>query len=368
LRLYTHDGLTFLLCIVLFLSCENGNEGKDSGAREINSGSSEKAGLPIRVPVRASGFLYHRFDEKKYPSTSISASLFEDHLNYLIKNAIPVITLGQLFQIRDSVDKSQKYVIITIDDAFDSFYQFGYPLLKKYGLKATLFVNSETVGSGDYLNWDQLKELHEYGIEIGNHTHSHAYFLNEPPAERTGIFLKDVAMAQELIKEHIRHTCTVFAYPYGEYDEDMQKTVRDLGFQGAAAQNSGVISEYSDPFALPRFPMTDTYGRMPAFIEKVRMNPLPVIEILPNHALPEKNPPVLKILFRNIGFDMDRLQCFIQGGESRVQVVEGDSIMVEITSLKKLENRRHLYTLTVPHKTTNEWYWFSHQWVFPDRP
>jgi hypothetical protein len=192
--------------------------------------------------------------------------------------------------------------------------------------------------------------------------------MNESPSERTSKFFNDVTLAQNLIKENMDFTCKVFAYPYGEYDAEMQKVIMDLGFLGAAAQYSGVISRYSDPFALPRFPMTETYGQMTAFIEKAKMNPLPVLEIIPNKTVSDKNPPELTIQFVNLGFDLERLQCFIQGGESTVNVKEGDSIWVEIAALQQLENRRHLYTLTIPHQTKNEWYWFSHQWIFPGQP
>jgi peptidoglycan/xylan/chitin deacetylase (PgdA/CDA1 family) len=227
-------------------------------------------------------------------------------------------------------------------------------------------VNTETIGSGDYLSWDELRELRNYGIEIGNHTHSHAYFLNEPPEVRRDKFIQDVSLAQKLIKEKLDFSPVVFAYPFGEFDNGMREAMIEMRFQGAAAQNSGVISEYSDPFALPRFPMTDAYGQMQGFIEKVKMNPLPVVEIVPETTIPETNPPVLTIVFPNRGFDLDRLQCFIQGGESRMEISEDDSLRIRIIASRPLQNRRHLYTITVPHKTTNEWYWYSHQWVFPE--
>jgi peptidoglycan/xylan/chitin deacetylase (PgdA/CDA1 family) len=352
----------------LLYSCENNRKQTESGDRKNAFESTSDYNSGSGIHITANGFLYHRFNESKYPSTNISASLFENHLGFLVKNNITVITLRDLFQLKDSADITKRYAVITIDDAFDSFYQFGYPLLKKYGLKATLFVNTETIGSGDYLNWDQLKDLKNYGIEIGNHSHSHAYFMNESPADRATKFINDVTLAQNLIKENMDYTCQVFAYPYGEYDAEMQKVIMDLGFLGAAAQYSGVISKYSDPFALPRFPMTETYGQMPAFIEKAKMNPLPVLEIIPDKTVSDKNPPELKIFFINPGFDLERLQCFIQGSEPKVNFGNGDSIWVEIAALKRLENRRHLYTLTVPLQKTNEWYWFSHQWIFPGQP
>ncbi|MBR9999223.1 MAG: polysaccharide deacetylase family protein [Cyclobacteriaceae bacterium] len=356
-----------LLWFPFLISCTNMENGKENGNTSSASGMALMERLKD-MDIMASSFLYHRFSENKYPSTSISSALFEQQLKYLKDHRIPVITLGELLQWPDSASQNQKYVILTIDDAFDSFHQHGFPLLKKYGFKATLFVNTATIGSGDYSGWEELREIYEYGIELGNHTHSHAYFLNEPPGQRLEYFKHEVAQAQDIFREKLGIECRVFAYPFGEYDTGMQKIISELGFFGAAAQNSGVISGYTDPFALPRFPMTDQYGQMDSFIEKVNMLALPVVEMLPLNTISENNPPVLKIRFIDPGLDLDRLQCFVQGGVCKIALVIGDTISAEITAQGKLTGRRHLYTITVPHKTTGRWYWFSQQWVFPEKP
>lgn len=357
-----------IIFFMFIISCNLSKKEKGSQKSHQESNSNDPIMSLQKLQVTANCFLYHRFNESKYPSTNISASLFENQLKYLVSNKIQVITLGDLFKISEPVEGKIKHVIITIDDAFKSFYNDGFPLLKKYGLKATLFVNTETIGSGDYLDWDELRELLEYGIEIGNHTHSHAYFLNEPSGKRAEVFKKDVSLAQNIFKNKIDYTCTIFAYPFGEYDVKMKEVIKEMGFRGAAAQNSGVISEFSDPYALPRFPMTDQFGQMATFTEKVNMNPLPVTEIIPSETIPLHNPPELKIYFNNLNFDLDRLQCFIQGGDCQLFVLDKKSISIEIKAQQKLTSRRHLYTITIPQKGSNQWYWFSHQWVFPDRP
>jgi peptidoglycan/xylan/chitin deacetylase (PgdA/CDA1 family) len=112
-----------------------------------------------------------------------------------------VITLGG-FPVWIQFRKMKKFVILTIDDAFRSFYSMVFPLLKKYGFKATLFVNTATIGSNDYSGWDELREMLEYGIELGNHTHSHAYFLNDPAETRQETFSNEVNLAQQIFREN----------------------------------------------------------------------------------------------------------------------------------------------------------------------
>ena len=115
--------------------------------------------------------------------------------------------------------------VLTVDDGYKSFYSNGFPLLKKYKIPATLFINTETVGGGDYMDWKQLEQVTKHGIEIGNHTHSHAYFLNQKQNERYTAFLDEIELSQKLIEENLQLKPKVFAYPYGEFDDGFEKIV-----------------------------------------------------------------------------------------------------------------------------------------------
>jgi len=314
--------------------------------------------------VEIIGLLYHRFGDQKYSSTNISTSLFEKHLKYLKENEFQVITLSQALNHLLSKDVAGRYVVISIDDGFKSFLENGFPLLKKYEFNATLFINTETVGKGDYLNWDELAFISSNGIEIGNHTHSHAYFLDMDHSKRYNQFKNDVMLSQRIIDEKLDIQPIVFAYPYGEYDSLMMQEIKEMGFLGAAAQNSGVISQFSDIYALPRFPMTDQYGKMESFEEKLKLKPLPVVHEIPETNVATANPPSLIIQLEEGNYNLDQGQCFIQGGSCDHFKINSINRTIEIRSGTKLKNRRHLYTITVPDKTGREWYWYSHQWIF----
>ena len=267
--------------------------------------------IELNKEVEIIGLLYHRFNESKYPSTSISSELFRKQLSYLKKNQYKVLNLSDAIRKLRSGEGRGKYIVITIDDAFNSFMEHGFPVIKEFGLPATLFINTETVGSGDYISWNDLKILAENDIEIGNHTHTHDYFLDLDSAERQQTFFNDVKLAQELIKSNLYLEPNVFAFPYGEFDDGMVEVIKEMGFIGAAAQNSGVMSMYSNLYALPRFPMTDFYGKIELFSEKTSMKALPVIRTFPSSTIPQKNPPVLKIELDHVKIDQNQLQCFI---------------------------------------------------------
>lgn len=359
--------LYFIYIFFFLTSCKREHHEEHISDSEINSSNENHSNTKNKnEKVEIIGLLYHRFGDLKYPSTNISASLFEKHLKYLKENEFRVITLGEAMNILFSNQSVGRYVVITIDDGFKSFKEDGYPLLKKYGFQATLFINTETVGSGDYLNWEDLALISSNGIEIGNHTHSHGYFLNMDQSERYSNFKNDVTLSQQILDERLNVQPVVFAYPFGEYDSIMKQEIAKLGFLGAAAQNSGVISHYSDSYALPRFPMTEQYGNMASFIEKLSLKPLPVVFEDPQTTTPIENPPILRIQLKKGDYNIDQMQCFIQGGSCEYLTINTIDRIIEISSGSKLKNRRHLYTITMPDKTGKEWYWYSHQWVFPD--
>ena len=190
------------------------------------------------------GLIYHRFGDHQYPSTNISPDLFEMHVKYLVQHNIPCITFSEAIKMLRDGTQTGRYCVLTIDDAFKSFYQKGFPILKKYNVKATLFLNTSTLDGGDYMSSDHIKEVMEYGIEIGNHTHSHAYFLNYGEGQRNTLFRADIKKAEDILFKTFGAIPVIFAYPYGEYDPAMEKVLEEMGFIGAAAQNSGIMTTH----------------------------------------------------------------------------------------------------------------------------
>ena len=70
--------------------------------------------------------------------------------------------------------KSNKDILITIDDGFSSFYKHAWPYLKKKKIPFILFISTEAVGKNGYMNWEQIKEIEKENFAfIGNHSHSH---------------------------------------------------------------------------------------------------------------------------------------------------------------------------------------------------
>jgi peptidoglycan/xylan/chitin deacetylase (PgdA/CDA1 family) len=311
-------------------------------------------------------FIYHRFGDGRYPTTNTSIENFEAHINFLKDNDYQIVTLTQANEYLKSDEPYQKTAVLTIDDGFKSFITNGFPLLKKYGVSATLFINTKDIGSGDYMSWEDIEMLSDEGIEIGNHTETHQYFLNLSEENRYIIFKNELTNGQKLIQEKLGITPKVFAYPFGEYDIKMKEIVEEVGFTAAVGQNSGVIHTSTDPYRMPRFPMSDAFASLSSFKLKSKMKPFVLLEETPTNFFlkREEKQPTLTLKFDASNLNIGQMQCFVQGGECEMKVSENDNSVITLTAKSKapLHARRTLYTITVPDKS-GKWHWFSHLWI-----
>ena len=122
--------------------------------------------------------MYHRFNEHQYPSTNIQMNIFKEQIE-IIRNSNYAFSHPKQFEENFSVPKANKEILITIDDAFQSFYLEAWPYLKRNKIPFILFVSTEPVGKKGYMTWDQIKEVEaEKFTSIGHHSHSHGYLID----------------------------------------------------------------------------------------------------------------------------------------------------------------------------------------------
>lgn len=312
--------------------------------------------------------VYHRFGDNRYPSTNIKLATFEAHLQHLKEEGYTGLTVSEATAIFKSDSPSKKWVAITIDDGFKSFFNNGFPLLKKYGFKATVFINTETIGYDDFMSWEEIAEAKESGIEIGNHSHSHPFFLDVSESGSEKLFEQELKESQDLMQANLQFKPQVFAYPYGEHEEYMKPILKDMGFVAAMAQNSGVINNSTDLYQMPRFPVSETYGDISQFEEKMTMRGLPVIkaEAISEGYNGSVTKPSINIEFNGEGLSVENMQCFVQGSEcaKSVRINRDGKVSLTIRPKTDLKPRRTLFTITIPD-TEGKWHWYSYLWVIP---
>ena len=143
--------------------------------------------------------MYHRFDENKYPSTNIRMNEFLNHLKIIEDNKIVFIN-PKNFEEELKNNKTQRKVLLTIDDGFASFYKNAWPILKQKKIPFILFVSTREVGAYNYMTWDQIREINkEDFVEIGNHSHTHEYLIDEP----SGLIREDIEKSISIFKKEL---------------------------------------------------------------------------------------------------------------------------------------------------------------------
>ena len=287
----------------------------------------------------ANVFVYHRFNDSRYPSTNITTEAFKDHLEALKVEHFTVLTLGEVVdRMRAGESLPQRCAVISVDDGYLSFLTDGWPLLKQYGYPATLFVSTDTVGGSDFMVWRDLLLLQEEVVEIGNHSASHAYLLDRIPAEtddewRTRV-AEDLERSQTLFQRHLGKSPRLFAYPYGEFSKELTGLIREAGFVAAFGQQSGVIADGQDMHTLPRFPVGGSYSALREFRSRLFMKSLPVkFDHHQDTVINHENPPTLKFYLNSKIFDERTLKCFAQGGAGCL-LEEGMGESLAITTLR----------------------------------
>ena len=256
--------------------------------------------------------MYHRFDENKYPSTNIQMDIFTKQIE-IIKNL--------KYKFYDPKDltknfhtiKLEKKILITIDDAFSSFYEIAWPYLKEKKIPFILFVSTKTIGGNGYMTWNQIIELEkENTVYIGNHSHAHNYLVDMKNED----FITDIVTSSKVFNKNLGYNPIFFSYPFGEYSSLIKEYI-SKNFKFSFGQHSGVIDVNKDRSELPRFPINEKYGDLKRFEFLINLHPLQYKVIYPvDKYLINNNPPKFKVEFFDDQRNIDKINCFSDEGDN----------------------------------------------------
>ena len=221
--------------------------------KEKNKGGLNAEGYQV-VPI----LTYHRFDETCLSQLCTPTHIFEKQMKYIYENGYHVITPEDLLAFLDYRQAlPKKSVMITMDDGFRSVYKIAYPILKKYGFTATLFVYTDYVGISDSaVTWEQLRDLKAHGFSIGSHTISHSDLTMKMESETDQNFSarikKELNGSKEIIDRELGQDTYVLAYPFGNYDQRAIECTRQAGYKLAMSVKRGGNAFFTNPLSLKR--------------------------------------------------------------------------------------------------------------------
>ena len=309
--------------------------------------------------------MYHRFEENKYPSTNIRSKIFKKHLKEINNLEIEFITFEKFKEIiKTNIEKN--YLLLTIDDAFESFYLNAWPILKKGEIPFILFVSTREVGNNGYMTWKQIKEVSENSLAtIGNHSHSHDYLADWKDDK----IKSDLETSVKIFKKKLGYSPRIFAYPFGEYSSSLKKIINDLNFQFAFGQHSGVIDQTKDFLELPRFPINEKYGEIKRFKSILKTLPFPYESITPKNRYLKinNNPPEIKIKFFENLINIQNINCYSNEGniwrKSDIKFINKNELMILLKEKFKSERGRINCSLL---EGNGKWRWLGIQYVIAE--
>ena len=254
----------------------------------------------------------------------------------------------------------EKKILITIDDAFTSFYENAWPYLKKNKIPFILFVSTDPIGKHGYMNWEQIKEVEKEEFAfIGNHSHSHEYLVKY----KFNDFKTDIDLSIKIFEEKLGYNPVFFSYPFGEYSLEQKNYIKEK-FQYAFGQNSGVIDLTKDKFELPRFPINEKYGDLDRFKNVINYLPLPYKKVVPENKLinNDNNPPKLVIEFFEEQKNLEKITCYSnEGSEWRKTNTNLEKKSLKVNFAERFTFRRGRINCSLNDK--EGWRWFGLQFT-----
>ncbi len=245
-------------------------------------GSFKAAGKRALVPIlsvyqrlypgRPPLFVYHRVNRLgKRDLGSISPEDFEAQMAYLRNTGYEPVTMSTLIAgLRGEATLPHRTCALTFDDGYRDNHTYAWPILRRYGFVATIFLVNSFVGQTrqlpqnrqgsepcapglsqlEYLTWPQIREMIEDGIEFGAHTltHPRLTMLAEADAEH------EIKSSKSELEKMLNRPIKVFAYPYGDYNAQVREIVARVGYTGACTTAHARVEYGVDLYALPRIP------------------------------------------------------------------------------------------------------------------
>ena len=207
--------------------------------------------LPYRSPRLPRILMLHQVDPNLPPSgMNMPPDRFEVLIKLLQKKKLRFLTVSELVKQH----AEQPSVALSFDDGFADNYHYAFPLLKKYNVKATIYLTPDIEGIVK-LSDAQIREMAESGlVEFGAHTLHHVNLLKSSDE----LAMAEISGSRQRI-EQLLGACHSFAYPFGRFEARHQEMVRASGFSSAVSTRKRVEPITSaNIFNLPRISTNGT--------------------------------------------------------------------------------------------------------------
>lgn len=215
----------------------------------------------VHLPI----LMYHHIDylpsgvSKEWQDLTVSPETFEKQMEYLFQQNYQPITFRQfLYFIEGGGELPEKSLIITFDDGWKNQYTYAFPILKKYNFPATFFIVVNQIGGSLFMDWKQLKDLLNSGMEIGSHTMSHPNLKKLTSSQ----LIYEIENSKTILEKNLNYRIEVFAYPYGIFDSRIVEAVRKADYKMARTTISGLDQNIEKMYTLNTIQVYDSLEQL----------------------------------------------------------------------------------------------------------
>lgn len=223
-----------------------------------------------QVPILA----YHQVAESGsspgYP-WRVTPTMFESQMRLLAEEEYRVISLAHFLHAHQAGRVITRSVVLTFDDGFRGVLLHAYPILKRYGFPATLFLATGYMGQSEFpwirpwvksaedpeeyrpLSWEEVRTMNGPLVNLGSHTVTHPHLGHLCLSKMTW----EVMEAGRQIEHHTGTKICCFAYPggigrYGDHTAETRRLLLKKGYRCALVSEVGRNGLSADPFRLRR--------------------------------------------------------------------------------------------------------------------
>ena len=232
------------------------------------------------IPV----LMYHHVAPRPGDMVTVTPETFEGQMRHLAEAGYTTISLDELLAfVRGEATPPRHAVAITFDDGWLDNGVHAFPVLRRYGLRAAIFVVTDWVerasslylagappafpphreaqeraergeSHGIVLDWGRLAEMRASGVvDVYSHTRSHLK-CDRVPEE---VVAEELRASRKIIEERLGSPCPYLCWPYGKFSPRAAALAREAGYEAMFTTRQDLARKGADPFAIPRIVVKD---------------------------------------------------------------------------------------------------------------
>jgi peptidoglycan/xylan/chitin deacetylase (PgdA/CDA1 family) len=210
--------------------------------------------------------MYHKVDlippRPGFLGNYVLPERFDEQLTALSRWGYTPITLEDWVEFRAGARKPpRRPIALTFDDGYQSTHDIAWPLLRRHGATATVFLVTDFIGKTNL--WDagerqepllsatQIAALLAGGIHFGSHTCTHRSLTHIPEAEA----LIELTRSRTALEALLERPVVALAYPYNNNNYRVRGLARQAGYKAAVLGRGRLNARWTSPWALRRIPV-----------------------------------------------------------------------------------------------------------------